>query len=126
MQKDAEANADEDRKQFELVEAKNKASQQVYQLEKLMTENDDKLTDDDKAPMNAAIEKVKTASEGEDVEAIKQATEELDAASQAFSKVLYEKTEAEGGADAAAGEPAAAAAADNDDDAIDADFEVKD
>ncbi len=126
MQKDAEANADEDRKQFELVEAKNKASQQVYQLEKLMTENDDKLTDDDKAPMNAAIEKVKTASEGEDVEAIKQATEELDAASQAFSKVLYEKTEAEGGADAAAGEPAAAAAADNDDDAIDAEFEVKD
>ncbi|KAA1262371.1 Chaperone protein DnaK [Rubripirellula obstinata] len=127
MQKDAEANADEDRKQFELVEAKNKASQQVYQLEKLMTENDDKLSDDDKAPMNAAIDKVKTASEGEDVAAIKQATEELDAASQAFSKVLYEKTEAEGGKDAAAGEPAAAsAAADNDDDAIDADFEVKD
>ena len=126
MQKDAEANADEDRKQFELVEAKNKASQQVYQLEKLMTENDDKLSDDDKAPMNAAIDKVKKTAEGEDVAAIKQATEELDAASQAFSKVLYEKTEAEGGAEAA-GEPAgAAAAADNDDDAIDADFEVKD
>ena len=104
MQKDAEANADEDRKQFELVEAKNKASQQVYQLEKLMTENDEKLSDDDKAPMNAAIDKVKKAAEGEDADAIKQATDELEAASQAFSKVLYEKTEAAGGEEA--GEPA--------------------
>jgi molecular chaperone DnaK len=126
MQKDAEANAEEDKRQFELVEAKNNASQQVYQLEKLMTDNDDKLTDDDKAPMNAAIDKVKKASEGDDVAAIKQATEELDAASQAFSKVLYEKTGSEGGDAAAAGQPAGATAADNDDDAIDADFEVKD
>lgn len=124
MQKDAEANAEADRKQFELVEAKNKASQQVYQLEKLMKENDDKLTDSDKEPMNQAIEKVKKASEGDDVAAIKQATDELDAASQAFSKVLYEKGEsAPAGGDAGAG---AKAAADNDDDAIDADFEVKD
>ena len=128
MQKDAEANAEEDKRQFELVEAKNNASQQVYQLEKLMTENDDKLSDDDKAPMNAAIEKVNKAAEGEDVAAIKQATEELDAASQAFSKVLYEKTGGEGADAAAAGQPAGAAAAagDDDDDAIDADFEVKD
>ncbi|NND97263.1 MAG: molecular chaperone DnaK [Pirellulaceae bacterium] len=125
MRKDAEANADDDRKQFELVEAKNKASQQVYQLEKLMKENDDKLSEEDKEPMNKAIEKVKAASEGQDAAAIKQATDELDAASQAFSKVLYEKTEAAGGG-AAGGDPgAASAAADSDDDAIDADFEVK-
>ncbi len=123
MRKDAEANADEDRRQFELVEAKNKASQQVYQLEKLMKENDDKLTDADKEPMNQAIGKVKKASEGVDTPAIKQATDELDAASQAFSKVLYEKTEAAGAAGPATG---AKASADNDDDAIDADFEVKD
>ncbi|TWU48777.1 Chaperone protein DnaK [Rubripirellula tenax] len=123
MRKDAEANADDDRKTFELVEAKNKASQQVYQLEKLMKENDDKLSDSDKEPMNKAIEKVKTASEADDVDAIKQATDELDAASQAFSKVLYEKSEAAGGAEAAGA--TASAAADNDDDAIDADFEVK-
>lgn len=127
MQKDAEANAEEDKIQFEMVEAKNKANQLVYQLEKLMTENDEKLTDDDKAPMNTAIEKVKTAAEGDDTAAIKAASDELEAASQAFSKVLYEKT----GGDAAAegGDPAAAAAAaasdDGDDDAIDADFEVK-
>ncbi len=125
MRKDAEANAEDDRRQFELVEARNKANQQVYQLEKLMKENDDKLSDSDKEPMNQAIKKVKKAAESEDTAAIKQATDELDAASQAFSKVLYEKTSAESaGAQSAPG--AAAAAADSDDDAIDADFEVKD
>ncbi|MEM8668856.1 MAG: molecular chaperone DnaK [Planctomycetota bacterium] len=125
MRKDAEAHADEDRKQFELVEARNKANQQVYQLEKQMSEHADKLSDTDKEPMNKAIEKVKQAAEGEDTAAIKQASDELDAAAQAFSKVLYEKTEAAGGA---AGPEASAAAAtpDADDDAIDADFEVKD
>ena len=123
MRKDAEANAEQDRQMFELAEAKNKASQQVHQLEKLMSENDEKLSEDDKEPMNKAIEKVKEVAEGDDVAAIKQATDELDAASQAFSKVLYEKGEAEGGVDPAAA--AGAAAADSDDDAIDADFEVK-
>jgi len=124
MRKDAESNADEDKRQFELVEARNKVSQQVYQLDKQMTENADKLTDDDKAPMNAAIEKVKTAAEGEDLAAIKAASDELDAASQAFSKVLYEKTSA---AEASGDGPAAGAAAgkDDDDDAVDAEFEVK-
>ncbi|TWT65221.1 molecular chaperone DnaK [Allorhodopirellula solitaria] len=124
MKKDAEANADEDKRQFELVEARNKASQQVYQLEKLMSENADKLSDADTAPMNSAIEKVKTAAEGDDLAAIKSASDELDAASQAFSKVLYEKTDAAG----EAGEgPAAGANASSgdDDDAVDAEFEVK-
>ncbi len=125
MQKDAAANADADRKQFELVEARNRASQQVYQLEKQMKEHADKLTESDTQPMNQAIEKVKKASEGDDTAAIKQASDELDAASQAFSKVLYEKSESS--AEAASGSPAgAAAASDSDDDAIDADFEVKD
>ncbi|WP_168566248.1 molecular chaperone DnaK [Crateriforma spongiae] len=128
MRKDAEANADEDRRQFELVEAKNKANQQVYQLEKLMKEHEDKLSDDDKAPMNQAIEKVKKVAEGDDAAAIKAATDELDAASQAFSKVLYEKAGADAGAADADPAAGASAAADNDgdDDAIDADFEVKD
>lgn len=121
MRKDAEANAEEDRKQFELVEAKNKASQQVYQLEKLMSENDEKLSEADKEPMNKAIEKVKEAAEGEDVDAIKQASDELDSASQAFSKILYEQADAAGGS----GQPEAAESSDGDDDAIDADFEVK-
>ena len=126
MQKDAEANAEEDKRQFELVEARNKVNQQVYQLEKLMGENDDKLSDDDKAPMNAAIEKVKKAAEGDDLAEIKAASDELEAASQAFSKVLYEKTDAAGEAGAdAAGAAGATAGGGDDDDAIDAEFEVK-
>ncbi len=124
MQKDAEANAEEDKRQFELVEARNTANQQVYQLEKTMADNDDKLTDDDKAPMQAAIDKVKKATEGDNKEAIKTATEELNAASQAFSKVVYEKSAASEAGSAAEGEPAGAAASD-DDDAVDAEFEVK-
>ncbi|QDV46233.1 Chaperone protein DnaK [Stieleria neptunia] len=126
MRRDAEQNAEEDRKQFELAEARNKANQQVHQLEKEMSEHADKLSDDDKEPLNKAIEKVKTASGTDDVNAIKQATEELDAAAKAFSKVLYEKTAAAGGdADAAAAGAAAPAGDSDDDDAIDADFEVK-
>ncbi len=123
MRKDADANADEDRQQFELAEARNKANQQVHELEKLMNEHSEKLTDDDKEPMNKAIEKVKTAAAGDDTAAIKQATGELETASQAFSKVLYEN--AESGAESPAGDAGGAAAASEDDDAIDADFEVK-
>ncbi|TVQ01331.1 MAG: molecular chaperone DnaK [Planctomycetaceae bacterium] len=122
MRKDAEANADEDRRQFELAEARNKASQMTYQCEKLMTENADKLSDSDKEPMNKSIEKVKTAAAGSDASAIKQATEELNAASQAFSKVLYEKSNA--GGDGSQAKPDGSATPD--DDAIDAEFEVKD
>lgn len=125
MRKDAEANAEEDRRQFELAEARNKASQMTYQCEKLMTENADKLTDADKEPMNKAIEKVKAAAAGDDVSAIKQATEELDAASQAFSKVLYERSSATGEGAASDGGAAGAKTASGDDDAIDAEFEVK-
>jgi molecular chaperone DnaK len=69
--------------------------------------------------MNKAIEKVKSAAAGSDTSAIKQATEELNAASQAFSKVLYEKSSSTGEGDSP--KPASGA----DDDAIDAEFEVK-
>ncbi|TWU02282.1 molecular chaperone DnaK [Stieleria varia] len=123
MRKDAEVNAEEDRRQFELAEARNRANQQIHQLEKEMTENADKLSDDDKEPLTKAIEKVKTAALGEDKDAIKQATDELTMAQQAFSKVLYEKA-----ASSESANPSAAGAAtgdSDDDDAIDADFEVK-
>jgi molecular chaperone DnaK len=110
-----------------LVEAKNRANQQVYQLEKQMAEHADKLSEADTEPMNKAIEKVKQAAEGDDTAAIKQASDELDAASQAFSKVLYEKSEAASPEATGASPAGAAATADaEDDDAIDADFEVKD
>ena len=126
MQKDAAANAESDKKQFELAEARNRASQQIYQLEKQLTEHADKLTAADTEPMNKAIEKVKKAAAGEDAEAIKQASAELDAASQAFSKVLYEKSETASAAKDGGSSPVGATTPAEDDDAIDADFEVKD
>ncbi len=123
MQKDAEENAEEDRRQFELAEARNKGQHLVYQLEKQISENDDKLSDEDKAPLNASIEKLQQAITTEDTESIKAATAELEQAAQAFGKVLYEKA---GAAGAAPDAPEAAAESDNgDDEAIDAEFEVK-
>ena len=123
MQKDAEEHAEEDRRLFELAEARNKAQHLTYELEKQMKENEDKLSDSDREPLNTAIGKVRKASESGDTEAIKSATNELEQAAQAFSKVLYEKA-------GSGASPAGAAAGDSsvssdDEDAIDAEFEVK-
>ena len=121
MRKDAEANADEDRKQFELAESRNKASQIIYQCEKLMRENEDKLTASDREPMNKAIEKLKTASAGNDAWTIRQATDELNAASQAFSKIIYDRS-----TDTSSIKENQKSTNAKDDDAIDAEFEIKD
>ncbi|MBT4691882.1 MAG: molecular chaperone DnaK [Planctomycetaceae bacterium] len=115
MRKDAEEHADDDKKQFELVEARNKGEQLAYQLEKTMSESGDKLSEEDKAPLTAAIEKVRQLSMGEDIDEITSAVDELEQTAQAFSKTLYEATSEDGADDAA-----------TDDDAIDAEFEVKD
>jgi molecular chaperone DnaK len=123
MRKDAETHAEEDRKKFELVEARNQADQMCYQVEKVIKENSDKLADSDKQPLQQAVEKVRSVAKGEDVQAIKNAVGELEQASHALSKVLYEKAQAAGpaGEQHASSGPAEAA----DDDAIDAEFEVK-
>jgi molecular chaperone DnaK len=127
MQKDAEAHAEEDKKKRELVELRNKADSMCFELEKLMKEHDDKLSDADKSAMTQAIEKARDALKTDDPEKVKSALAELEQASHAFSKVLYEKA----GADAAPGPDAGGAAPEadesgGDDDAIDAEFEVKD
>ena len=121
MQSDAEANAEEDRKKFELASARNEADNMCYQMEKMIADNGDKLKDSDKEPLESAIGKVREAAKSEDVDIIKSAVKELEQASHALSKAMYENAEA--GGDGAAAEPAAATTAD--DDAIDAEFEVK-
>ena len=65
MQKDAEEHAEEDRRQFELAEARNKGQHLVYQLEKQISENDDKLTDDDRAPAQRRHRKTEDGQRGE-------------------------------------------------------------
>lgn len=120
MQKDAEEHAEEDRRQFELAEAKNKANHLIYQLEKQMKDNADKLSDQDREPLNKAIEKVRKAEASSDVNDLRNATSELEQAAQAFGKVLYERAGTAGASPETKSTSSSA-----DDDAIDAEFEVK-
>ena len=127
MQRDAEDHAEEDKRLFELAEARNQAEQLCYQLEKQMKEHADKLSEADKEPLQKAVEKTRELAKGEDTASIKSAISDLEQAAHAFSKTLYERGQAS--SDAAAGDgPADAAPAGGsaDDDAIDAEFEVKD
>ena len=130
MQQDAETHAADDKAKRELAEMRNEADQMCFKTEKMIKEHADKLSDDDKAPLTKAIEKVREAAKGEDLQAIKSATDELEQASHALTKTLYESSGgdpgAAPGADPAAAAASAAGADSADDDAIDAEFEVKD
>ncbi|HEV7222061.1 MAG TPA: molecular chaperone DnaK, partial [Pirellulales bacterium] len=125
MRKDAESHAAEDKQKRELAESRNNAESMCFQLEKLMKEQADKLSDNDKAPLEAAIKKARETAKGSDASAIKSAVTELEQASHAFSKTLYEAG-AKPGAGPAPGAEGSAAGAPSEDDAIDAEFEVKD
>jgi len=124
MRKDAEVNAEEDKRKQRLAEARNRAEALCFQTEKLIKENGEKLSASDKAPLEAAVTKAREAAKGEDVDAITSAHDALEQAAHALTKVLYEATAARGGTGA---EPGAAAAGPKPaaDDTIDAEFEVK-
>lgn len=123
MRRDAEAHADDDKQKLELATARNQADNMCWQLEKMIKENAEKLTESDRQPLEKAIEKTREVAKGDDVQAIKSAVEQLEAASHAFSKVLYEKGGA-AGADAGAAAPEASGGK-PDDDVIEGEFEVK-
>lgn len=137
MRRDAELHADEDKKRRELVETKNKAESMCFELEKLLKEHDAKLRPEDKTALNDAIKRTKDAVASDDSEKIKSALSDLEQASHAMSKVLYENAQAQAAAGAGAAgagmgagmgaNPGAGAASGekSDDDAIDAEFEVK-
>jgi molecular chaperone DnaK len=126
MRKDAESHADEDKKKRELIDARNKADQMAYQIEKLLKDNADKISDADKQPIQAAVDKVKQAAKTDDLNAINQAAHELEQASHAMAQHLYSKGQ-QGGPSAAESRAAGDAAPDgkSKDDVIDAEFEVK-
>jgi molecular chaperone DnaK len=124
MRKDAELHAEEDKQKQRLAEVRNRSEALCFQTEKLIKENDEKLSDADKAPLEAAIAKAREAAKGEDADAVQSAHDALEQASHALSKVLYESQAADAaGGETAGSEPAGAAAAA--DDTIDAEFEVK-
>ncbi|QDU90673.1 Chaperone protein DnaK [Pirellulimonas nuda] len=121
MRKDAEEHAGEDKKKRELIEARNQADSLAYQVEKTMKEQGDKLSEANKAPIEAAITKVRETAKGEDAAAIKAAVGELEAANRAMGEAMY-KAAADG--DGATPGSAEAKPGD-DDDVVDAEFEVK-
>jgi molecular chaperone DnaK len=121
MRKDADEHAEEDKQKQKLAEAKNKAESLCFQTEKLIKENDDKLSASDKAPLESAITKCRELAKGTDADAIISAHDQLEQATHALSKVLYEAA-AQRGSDAA---PPSGDGQKPADDAIDAEFEVK-
>jgi molecular chaperone DnaK len=99
--KDAELHAEEDKKKRQLVEARNQADSLIYQTEKTLTELGDKIDEATKANITEHADKLKKAMEGEDAEAIKQASEELMKASHKLAETVY--AQSAGGAGAAEG-----------------------
>ncbi len=107
MQRDAESHAAEDKRKRELVEARNSAEQKVYQLEKLMEESKDKLSESDTAAVRSAIERVNEAKKGDDPAAIQASLDDLQRASQAMAEHLYSTGAPAGAAAGASGGPSA-------------------
>ena len=126
MRADAAAHAAEDEARIALVEARNKAEQAVYEIEKMLKEHGDKASADVKAKIEEKKKAVVTAKAGDDPKAIEKAVEELFASSQEIAKKLYEDA-AKAGAPAGAGAPGEGDAPKGDeaDDVIEGGFEKK-
>jgi molecular chaperone DnaK len=123
MKRDAESHAEEDRRKREFADAKNEAENRIHLIEKAFTEAGDKITESDKAPINAAITKVRDAIGRNDLAAVKAATAELETAANAMTQHLYSKAgqPGPGGPTASPGGPDKKGG----DDVIDAEYEVK-
>ncbi len=89
MKKDAEVHAEEDKKKKEVIETKNMADTLVYTTEKALRDAGDKVTADEKKPVEEKIEALKKVKDGDDSEAIKKATEELSQEAQKIGEKLY-------------------------------------
>jgi len=133
MVKDAQSHSDEDKNRREEIELRNTADQQVYQTEKQIKEMEDKISADAKAKVEAAVERVKEALKGTQLEEIKSANEALTQVWHQVASELYQQAGAQPGAGEQPGaqpgaEPQAGgdASKKKDDSAVDADFEVVD
>ncbi len=119
MIRDAEAHAEEDRRRRDEAEVRNNADSLVYQTEKVLREQGDKVSAEEKDAVEGPLSALKAAIAGNDLEQIKSATETLMGASQAFSQKLYEAAARDSGA---AGSSASGASAASDDDIVDAEI----
>jgi len=133
MTKDAEAHAEEDKKQREVIDLKNQADQLIYSTEKTLKEHGEKVSGETRGNIEGAINNLKEVVKGEDADAIKKAIENLGTASQELGKVLYEEAAKKQAASGAADQAGPSAPEGEDkakpkggDDVIDAEFEAKD
>ncbi len=122
MVRDAEAHAEEDKQRREEAEVRNNADSLVYQMEKVLRDNADKVDDAEKATVEGPLNELRTALNGTDYDAIRKAHESLMAASQAFSQKLYEKAAADNAAGTSAASGAGTSSAGGDDEIIDAEI----
>jgi molecular chaperone DnaK len=120
MVKDAEAHAEEDRRRREEADVRNQADTLVYQTEKLLKDQGDKFTGDEKSAVEEKLADLKTAIGGTDIEAIRNATDALMSASQSFTQKLYESAAQQSGGDGSG--PDAGTSAPSDDDVVDAEI----
>ena len=131
MVRDAEAHADEDSKKREAVDTRNQAESMVYQVEKALKENGDKIDADKKAKVESAIEDLKNALKGDDIDAIKAKQEALTNEMNAIAEQMYASQQQgpAAGADYASNASDANSSSSNsknDEKVVDADFEMKD
>jgi molecular chaperone DnaK len=139
MVKQAKEHEEEDKKAAELVEARNQADHLVWSTERALQEHGDKVSGEARGKIESALNNLKSAKDGDNVQAIKSAMEELGSASEEMGKAIYEKVAQEqaaaGGAAGAGPQPGAgaqggaggqASSAGGKDNVVDADFEVVD
>jgi molecular chaperone DnaK len=117
MVRDAEAHAEDDRQRKEEAEVRNQADSLVYQTEKVLRENGDKIDGGEKESVEGALSELKSALDASDLDRIRKGTETLMTASQSFSQKLYEAAAAESSAGSAS-----SSSAPNDDEVVDAEI----
>jgi molecular chaperone DnaK len=124
MMKEAEAHAEEDKAKREEAETRNNADSLVFQTEKLLKDQGEKVSDDEKAKIEAALNELKEALKGEDVEAVKAKHEALIQASQEFAQRIYQAAQASqaAGGDAGGAPGASGEAPPSDDEVADAEI----
>lgn len=131
MVSEAEEHSEEDKKRRETIEERNKLDNQIYQVEKMLNDNKDKLSDEAKTPVEEAVKAAKEKADSEDLEELKAANEALTAVSHKLAEEMYKANPPADGAPGA--DPSAAGGADagaqgksdkdDDDNVVDAEFE---
>ncbi len=127
MQQDAETNAEADKARRQGVDKRNEADQLIYSTEKSLKEHGDKLSDEDRQPVEAALEAAKKALEGDDLTGLEAAVTKLQETSHKLAEAVYADVDKAAGQQAAGdGAQTDQTEAQDDDGAVDADFEVVD